>query len=257
MAQRHRRQGAIDVGAHPRRCARGGARRRGARGCPSAAPHHHQKRFVSAQLLSINDFHGNIEANTPGTIREDTPAGPAIPAGGAEYLATYVRNLRAQNPRNTLVVSAGDLIGASPLALGAVPRRADDRGDEQDRPRPQRGRQPRVRRGHGRAPAHAVRRLPSVDGARLPATATGPLPRRALPVPGGQRRAGVHGPPAVRALRDPAHRRRQGRLHRHDARGHARHRRRRPASRASSSSTRPIPRTAMPRSCAAQASRRS
>jgi 5'-nucleotidase len=77
---------------------------------------HHQKRFVSAQLLSINDFHGNIEANTPGTIREDTPAGPAIPAGGAEYLATYVRNLRAQNPRNTLVVSAGDLIGASPLA---------------------------------------------------------------------------------------------------------------------------------------------
>src|SRR4051794_32543150 len=77
--------------------------------------HHHHKRFVSAQLLSINDFHGNIEADTPGTIREDTPAGPAIPAGGSEYLATYVRRLRATNPRNTLVVSAGDLIGASPL----------------------------------------------------------------------------------------------------------------------------------------------
>ena len=85
---------------------------------PAAAHprHHHHKRFVNAQLLAINDFHGNIEANTPGTIREDTPAGPAIPAGGAEYLATYIRNLRAQNPRNTLVVSAGDLIGASPLA---------------------------------------------------------------------------------------------------------------------------------------------
>jgi 5'-nucleotidase len=86
---------------------------------PAAAHprHHHQhKRFVKAQLLSINDFHGNIESNTPGTIREDTPAGPAIPAGGAEYLATYVRRLRAENPRNTLVVSAGDLIGASPLA---------------------------------------------------------------------------------------------------------------------------------------------
>jgi 5'-nucleotidase len=74
---------------------------------------HHKQRFVSAQLLSINDFHGNLEP--PGTIREDTPAGPAIPAGGADYLATYVRNLRAQNPRNTLAVSAGDLIGASPL----------------------------------------------------------------------------------------------------------------------------------------------
>ncbi len=36
------------------------------------------------------------------------------PAGGVEYLATHVENLRATNP-NTLFVSAGDLIGATPL----------------------------------------------------------------------------------------------------------------------------------------------
>ena len=37
-----------------------------------------------------------------------------MPAGGAEYLATHVRMLERRNP-NTLVVSAGDLVGASPL----------------------------------------------------------------------------------------------------------------------------------------------
>jgi 5'-nucleotidase len=39
------------------------------------------------------------------------------PAGGAEYLATHIDALRDQNP-NTLVVSAGDNIGASPLVSG-------------------------------------------------------------------------------------------------------------------------------------------
>ncbi len=61
---------------------------------------------VDVQLLAINDFHGNLE-----------PPGGAIagtPAGGAEYLATHIRQLEATN-RNTMVVSAGDLIGASPL----------------------------------------------------------------------------------------------------------------------------------------------
>ena len=68
---------------------------------------------VELQLLALNDFHGHLEPTTPGTIRE-TPASPAVQAGGAEYLATHVRNLSQGNP-NTLVVSAGDLIGASPL----------------------------------------------------------------------------------------------------------------------------------------------
>ena len=61
------------------------------------------------QLLAINDFHGNLE---PPFLQ---PTGTLI--GGVEYLATHLRQLEATN-RNTLVVSAGDLIGASPLLSG-------------------------------------------------------------------------------------------------------------------------------------------
>ncbi len=60
---------------------------------------------VTVKVLAFNDFHGNLQS--PGTF-----AGP--PAGGVDALAAYVANLKAQNP-NTVVVSAGDLIGASPL----------------------------------------------------------------------------------------------------------------------------------------------
>jgi 5'-nucleotidase len=68
---------------------------------------------VDVQLLGLNDFHGHLESSTPGTIAPD-PSSPRVPAGGAEYLATDVRAKEKEN-RNTLVVSAGDLIGASPL----------------------------------------------------------------------------------------------------------------------------------------------
>ena len=74
---------------------------------------HHKPRAVDVQLLSINDFHGNLAP--PGTLT--LPGGVRTPAGGAEYLATHIKALRAQN-RNTLVVSAGDNIGASPLVSG-------------------------------------------------------------------------------------------------------------------------------------------
>jgi 5'-nucleotidase len=63
------------------------------------------------QILGLNDFHGNLEpvpsSSSGGRIGN-------TPAGGVEYLATHVRELRATNP-NTLFVSAGDLIGATPL----------------------------------------------------------------------------------------------------------------------------------------------
>jgi 5'-nucleotidase len=68
---------------------------------------------VEVQLLGLNDFHGHLESTTPGTIAAD-PASPRVPAGGAEYLATHLRAKEAEN-KNTLIVSAGDLIGASPL----------------------------------------------------------------------------------------------------------------------------------------------
>ncbi|MEA2136463.1 MAG: 5-nucleotidase [Solirubrobacteraceae bacterium] len=79
---------------------------------------HHQPKDVKVQLLSINDFHGNLQSTTTGGIRPPTPAGqappPAIPAGGAAFLGSYVRELERTN-RNSMLVSAGDLIGASPL----------------------------------------------------------------------------------------------------------------------------------------------
>jgi 5'-nucleotidase len=64
---------------------------------------------VNVQLLALNDFHGNLLPPSGSSGRVGT-----IDAGGVEYLATHINNLRALNP-NTVVVSAGDMIGASPL----------------------------------------------------------------------------------------------------------------------------------------------
>jgi 5'-nucleotidase len=70
---------------------------------------------IQVQLLGINDFHGHLDPATPGKIgRRTLRRRDRVPAGGAEYLATHVRMLSRRNP-NTLVVSAGDLVGASPL----------------------------------------------------------------------------------------------------------------------------------------------
>jgi 5'-nucleotidase len=64
---------------------------------------------VDVQILAVNDFHGNLEPPAGSSGRVGT-----VNAGGVEYLATHISNLRALNP-NTVVVSAGDMIGASPL----------------------------------------------------------------------------------------------------------------------------------------------
>ncbi|HET9458177.1 MAG TPA: hypothetical protein VFO78_12595, partial [Candidatus Limnocylindrales bacterium] len=80
------------------------------------------------QLLALNDFHGNLlpPGGSGGRIGPltDIDPGPGenfqcveptcYLAGGVEFLATHVRELEATNP-NTLFVSAGDLIGATPL----------------------------------------------------------------------------------------------------------------------------------------------
>ncbi|WP_106639036.1 bifunctional metallophosphatase/5'-nucleotidase [Allosphingosinicella vermicomposti] len=70
---------------------------------------------VDVKIIALNDFHGALEP--PRTaIPATTPAGAAIrvPAGGAAYLASAVQSLKAANANN-VVVSAGDLISASPL----------------------------------------------------------------------------------------------------------------------------------------------
>ena len=70
---------------------------------------------VDVKIIALNDFHGALEPPRQ-AINATTPDGTAIrvPAGGAAYLASAVQSLKAANP-NHAVVSAGDLISASPL----------------------------------------------------------------------------------------------------------------------------------------------
>lgn len=75
-------------------------------GCSSQHPQSDTTRrgnaaFVEFQILAINDFHGNLEAS-PEEL------------GGAAYLAAHLRRAEA-TAAHTAIVSAGDLIGASPL----------------------------------------------------------------------------------------------------------------------------------------------
>jgi 5'-nucleotidase len=63
------------------------------------------------KVIAINDFHGNLQS--PGKFQAD-PRSSEVPAGGIDVLAGYIRNLKKQSQFN-VVVSAGDLIGASPL----------------------------------------------------------------------------------------------------------------------------------------------
>ena len=76
----------------------------------SAAP-------VELRILAINDFHGNLRP-PPGGIRigdpEDKTRKVTVAAGGAEYMATLVKQLR-EGHKSTIFVAAGDLIGASPF----------------------------------------------------------------------------------------------------------------------------------------------
>lgn len=69
-----------------------------------------QGNVVEVQILAINDFHGNVEPPSGSSGR----VGATTLAGGAAYLATHIKNLEATNA-NSIVVSAGDLIGASPI----------------------------------------------------------------------------------------------------------------------------------------------
>ena len=64
---------------------------------------------VDVQVLAINDFHGALEPASGTNGRIGT-----TDAGGVEYLATHIARLRRTNP-NTVIVSAGDNIGATPL----------------------------------------------------------------------------------------------------------------------------------------------
>lgn len=70
---------------------------------------------VEVKIIAFNDFHGNLE---PPRQAIDSPrreeGAVRVPAGGAAWLASTIANLRAGYPHTT-IVSAGDMIGASPL----------------------------------------------------------------------------------------------------------------------------------------------
>ena len=87
------------------------------------------------QILSFNDFHGNLEppsgssgrvtvdhvidsADVDGDKITDEPADVTVNAGGVEYLATHLAEARKGHP-HSLTVAAGDLVGASPLLSAA------------------------------------------------------------------------------------------------------------------------------------------
>lgn len=70
---------------------------------------------MSIRIIAFNDFHGNLQASNlavswPGGDGQQT----SIPAGGVAHLASAIAALKRGNPRHA-VVSAGDMIGASPL----------------------------------------------------------------------------------------------------------------------------------------------
>ena len=71
---------------------------------------------VTVKVVGLNDFHGNLEplrrtTRLPGADGEMKD----VRVGGAAWVASAVASVRAQ-AEHSLVVAAGDLIGASPLA---------------------------------------------------------------------------------------------------------------------------------------------
>jgi 5'-nucleotidase len=92
---------------------------------------HHHSRFADVQLLTFNDFHGNLESggtiptsyklNPDGSPVLDSRGRPVpnnVEAGGVAYLAANLAQARAGH-RYSITAAAGDLIGASPLISAA------------------------------------------------------------------------------------------------------------------------------------------
>jgi 2',3'-cyclic-nucleotide 2'-phosphodiesterase (5'-nucleotidase family) len=90
---------------------------------------------MDIQLLSFNDFHGNLEAPSGSSGRLVTghelddndvdkdgiynePVDLTTNVGGAEFLATHLKELRDGHPYSA-TVAAGDIVGASPLLSAA------------------------------------------------------------------------------------------------------------------------------------------
>lgn len=71
---------------------------------------------VDVRIIGFNDFHGHLDP-PKATTETVNAAGEKVrlPSGGVAYLASAIDSLKA-GQKNTVVVAAGDLIGASPLS---------------------------------------------------------------------------------------------------------------------------------------------
>lgn len=80
---------------------------------PDAPPTQTTPGPVHVKLLGINDFHGHLE----GPSGKITVGEVTTEAGGVDYLAARIAEIAKYHP-HTVVVGAGDMVGASPLISG-------------------------------------------------------------------------------------------------------------------------------------------
>jgi 5'-nucleotidase len=85
-------------------------------GCATAQSRAPAAQPTDIRIIGINDFHGHLDPPKAATEVTNVKGEKIrIPSGGVAYLASAIDLLRADTP-NTVVVAAGDLIGASPLS---------------------------------------------------------------------------------------------------------------------------------------------
>ena len=85
--------------------------------CSSTGFNRNDSNTVKVKIIGMNDFHGylNRSDNAELYLNDPEKSGAVIKVkvGGAPYIATLVKQLKAKNP-NSIVVGAGDFVGASP-----------------------------------------------------------------------------------------------------------------------------------------------
>lgn len=76
-----------------------------------AAPTDSHALPFTVTVIAFNDFHGHLRSSATGSL---STTSTRVPVGSAEFLAAHVARLKARR-HHSVVVAAGDLVGASPL----------------------------------------------------------------------------------------------------------------------------------------------
>ena len=120
-------------------------------------------RYTPVPIIGLNDFHGQLDAASATIAGRNTLAGEvaALSVGGAGQLATLFDEEAAHLPGETLLLAAGDNVGASPPNSALLQRHSRDRRREPLGYGRDELRQPRVRlRARTHPPPQRARRLP-------------------------------------------------------------------------------------------------